>query len=57
LAAAQIEALAGFGDRCFLEPNVLRRPPRENALHGSPARPEQFPKPSEIDGFGHVVEE
>ena len=56
LPSAQIQRLTLFGDRRFLEADVLRGSPRKYALYGTATRPKQLPKPSKVNGLGHVVE-
>src|SRR5689334_15163816 len=54
LSSAQIKRLDALDDRRFLETNIFRRTPWKHPFYRSAARPEQFPKPSQIDSFGHI---
>src|SRR5437016_1738811 len=57
LSSTQIHRFDMLDDRCLLEANIFGRTPRKHAFYRAAAWPEQFPKPSKIEGFCHIVEE
>src|SRR5689334_19767470 len=57
LPSAEIQRFALFDNWGFLEADMLRGAPRKHALYGASSRPQQFPKPSQVNGLSHVIEE